>query len=240
MKSFVIDPSFWEVFPHAEIGVVLAHGLDNTTESRAAVCAEIGALLAVSQQEARAYIGAEVWSENPVVALWRDAYRQFRTKKGARSSIEALLKRVDTGKGIGSINPLVDMYNAVSLRYGLPCGGEDLEAIQGNLRLTVTSGQDPFVALGDDDEDPSLPGEICYLDDQGAVCRCLNWRDGQRTMLTERTTQAFLVMESIDPQRSPALRDALSLLAQWTHRYLGATTRVAVLTRDHREVSLDS
>jgi DNA/RNA-binding domain of Phe-tRNA-synthetase-like protein len=237
MGKFVIDASFWEVFPDAEIGVVLAMGIDNTRDGTADVRAEIRALLEQSQQDAQQYVTAAVWSENPVIAVWREAYRQFRTKKGARASIEALLKRVDTGKGIGSINPLVDIYNAVSLRYGLPCGGEDMETFQGNLRLTVTPGHDPFIAIGDDADDPTLPGEICYLDDRGAVCRCLNWRDGQRTMLTERTTNAFLVMESMDPERSAPLRDALGMLSRWTQK-LGGTTRIDILNKNHGEVVL--
>lgn len=47
------------------------------------------------------------------------------------------------------------------------------------------------MALGDDEADNALSGEICYLDDEGAVCRSWNWRDGQRTMLTEHTKNAF-------------------------------------------------
>ena len=59
--------------------------------------------------------------------MWRDALQKFKTKKGARSSVEALLKRARDGKHIGTINPFVDMYNSVSVRYALPCGGEDID-----------------------------------------------------------------------------------------------------------------
>ena len=91
MGKFVIDASFWEVFPDAEIGVVLATGIDNTLAGQDDVRAAIGALLEQSQQDAQQYVTAAVWTENPVIAVWRDAYRQFKTKKGARASIEALL-----------------------------------------------------------------------------------------------------------------------------------------------------
>lgn len=238
MGKFVIDETFWEIFPDAEIGVVLAMGIDNTMDGRDDILSEIRVVCEQSQQHAQQYVIAAVWSENPVIRVWRDAYRQFKTKKGVRSSIEALLKRVATQKDIGSINPLVDIYNAISLGYGLPCGGEDLDAIQGNLGLTVTAGHDPFLALGDDEDDPTLPGEICYLDDRGAVCRCLNWRDGQRTMLTDKTTNAFLVMESLDPERSTHLRDALNMLARWTQKYLGGTTYIEILNRNHADLVL--
>ena len=56
-------------------------------------------------------------------------------KKGARASIEALLKRVSQGKTFDPINPLVDIYNSVSLEYAVPCGGEDLDQIAGQMHL---------------------------------------------------------------------------------------------------------
>ncbi len=57
-------------------------------------------------------------------------------------------------------------------------------------------------------------------------------------MLTERTTSAFLVIESIDPERSGHLRDALDMLAAWTQKCLGGTTRIEILNRNHVEVVL--
>lgn len=41
------------------------------------------------------------------------------------------------------INPLVDLYNSVSLSYALPCGGEDLAALAGDLRLGMAQGGSP-------------------------------------------------------------------------------------------------
>jgi DNA/RNA-binding domain of Phe-tRNA-synthetase-like protein len=81
-----------------------------------------------------------VLSENPVIREWREAYQKFKTKKGARSSIEALLSRVKKGNALGTINPLVDIYNAISLRFGLPCGGEDIDTFAGTVRLTTATG----------------------------------------------------------------------------------------------------
>lgn len=238
MSKFVIEKSFWDIFPDAQIGVILAKGIDNTEEGTVSVRRDIVGLLAEGHHKAKEFLTKEVLSENPVISEWREAYRKFKTKKGARSSIEALLKRVENGKGVGSINPLVDIYNAVSLQYGLPCGGEDLDTFQGDIRLTMTQGNDPFLALGDEKYDNTLPGEICYLDEMGAVCRCLNWRDGQRTMLTENTRNAFLVMESVNPERSDHLREALDTLAAWTQKYVGGTTRITILNRDNVEIGL--
>lgn len=239
MPQFVIEPSFWTLFPHAEIGIIVIRGLNNGASVPEKTRAEISALLASANEEARSHLTAPAVTENRVVAVWREAFTRFRTKKGARSSIEALLKRVDKGNPVGAINPLVDIYNALSLRYALPFGGEDLATFVGDLRLTVTSGGDDFMALGDAEPDPTLPGEVCYLDDAGAVCRCWNWRDGQRTMLTEATKDAFLIIESCDPTRSADVQRALDELATTTTRYLGGVATVnALLTMQEPAVTL--
>ena len=238
MSKFVIERPFWDLFPEAEIGIVLAKGVDNTDEGTKDARPDILAFLDAGNRDARKFLVAEVLSENPVVSVWREAYRKFKTKKGARSSVENLLKRVDKDNPVGAINPLVDIYNAVSLRCGLPCGGEDLDAFRGDLRLTVTRGGDTFRALGDEKDDDTLPGEVCYLDDAGAVCRCWNWRDGQRTMLTERTKNAFLIVESVDPARSADVKRAVETLAEWTRRCLGGRADATILNRGNPEAEL--
>ena len=238
MAKFIIKDDFWDLFPKAEIGVILAHGVDNCLEGEEEALDEIKGLLAEANIEAKKYLVEEVFSENMVVALWREAYRKFKTKKGVRCSIEALLKRVEKGNEVSTINPLVDIYNAVSLTYGIPCGGEDLDQFVGDLVLGLAQGGESFMALGDVEEDPALPGEIIYQDDIGAVCRCWNWRDGQRTMLTPDTTNAFLIIESVDPMRSNEYRGAMELLAYWVKKYLANDVSCTYLSASNREMEL--
>ena len=40
---------------------------------------------------------------------WRQVFTKFKTKKGTRSSIEALLKRVSLGREFNLINHVVDI-----------------------------------------------------------------------------------------------------------------------------------
>lgn len=238
MTKFIITDEFWDLFPEAEIAVVLAKGIQNTEAHVADVREEINELLKQSSTGATKFLTAGVFSENKVISVWRKAYQQFKTKKGVRCYIEALLKRIDKGTGVSPINPLVDIYNAVSLTYGLPCGGEDIDTFKGNLLLTKAVGGEPFLALGDEEYDNALPGEIIYKDDDGAVCRCWNWRDGQRTMLTEDTVNAFLIIESVDPDRSDDLEAAALLLAELTQKYLGGSTKIAHMNIVDRELTL--
>ena len=239
MSKFVIQEKFWELFPQSEIGVLLVKGLDNKLIGREDLKEEIRALLDKGHETAKKYLGAEFLSENPAISVWREAYKKFKNKKGARSSIENLLKRVDKGNPLTSISPLVDIYNYVSLTYGIPCGGEDLDSFKGDLLLTKAEGGESFMALGDIEDDPALPGEIIYKDDLGAVCRNWNWRDGQRTMLTEGTKNAFLILESVDPSRHDDILMALDEMEKLVTGYLGGASKAMLLNIHNREMEFE-
>lgn len=217
--------TFWDLFPLARIGVVLAHGLDNTAGAEQAAAL----LAAEASQRAIALEGAEI-AAHPAVAPWRAAYARFGVKPSQyRSSIESLL-RAAQARRVRSISPLVDLYNAVSLRHALPCGGEDRAAIVGDVRLTRAAGGEPFRTIGAAEDDPARAGEVIYCDDAGAICRCWNWREADRTKLTAQTRAAVLVIEAL-PEHEPALLDAaLADLAALVAQHLGGRARTAVLT----------
>ena len=237
MQKFIAEESFWKLFPEAAIGVIVARGMKPAGKVPAEDATAIAALLREANAQADRHLTSNTISQNEVVRVWRDAYQQFKTKKGARCSIETLLKRVLKGNPVGSITPAVDIYNAVSLKYALPVGGEDIDTFEGDLRLGITEGGDAFRALGEDEDDPTLPGELCYRDDAGAVCRCWNWRDGQRTALTDDSENAFLIIECVDPSRIDDLRAALDEFSQLIERYLGASIEAhAIVDRSNPEV----
>ncbi|MFT5875050.1 MAG: DNA/RNA-binding domain of Phe-tRNA-synthetase-like protein, partial [Clostridium sp.] len=116
MKKFIIEDDFWELFPQARIGVVVCTGIDNAIRDED----KFKELLSQAEIKALTYLTEEQFSNNSVIQVWREAFKKFKTKKGVRSSIEALLKRVDNGNHIGNINPLVDIYNSISLNFALP------------------------------------------------------------------------------------------------------------------------
>lgn len=232
MKKFIVEDAFWSIFPDARIGAVVCRGVDNSVKNTE----RYEEMLRQAEKEAHRFFEKEEFSSNPVVAVWREAFQKFKTKKGARASIEALLKRVNNGGKIGSINPLVDIYNSISLRYGLPCGGEDVDRFNGDLRLTIADGTEPFVPLGEEENSPPYEGEVVYKDDAGAVCRCWNWRESLRTILTEDTKNAFLCIELADSSRTEAFEEALNELTALISENLGGAAEIRVLDRDHKEI----
>ncbi|MBS8070859.1 B3/4 domain-containing protein [Streptococcus suis] len=234
MSQFVVDSSFWSLFPDAKIGVLLLKDYKTPSESPE----DLVKLLEESNEIAQKFLTEDTFSENEVIQTYRQAYQKFKTKKGARSSIEALLKRSTSDRPVTTISPLVDIYNAASLRFGLPCGAEDIDTFVGNLQLTITEGGDEFYLIGDENNNPTLPGEVCYKDDKGAVCRCFNWRDGERTMITDETKNAFLVMELVNSDRVEDLENALDFISQHAEKFLGVVPEKYLLDRDTPTIAL--
>ncbi len=235
MKKFIIEDDFLGVFPNAKIGVVICHGIDNSIKDKE----QYEEMILKAEKEALKYLQNAEFSKNSVIKVWREAFQKFKTKKGARSSIEALLKRVHNGNHIGTINPLVDIYNSISLRYALPCGGEDIDKFVGDIRLTKAVGNEEFIPLGTEENSSPYEGEIVYKDDKGAICRCWNWREAIRTMLTENTTNAFLCIELVDETRVVEFENALKDLAKSVEDNLGGTSKISVLDINNKEIVIE-
>ncbi len=232
MKKFITEDDFWKLFTNARIGVVVCYGIDNSIKDND----KYKDMIYNSEKEALKYLKNAEFSSNEVIKVWRDAFQKFKTKKGARSSIESLLKRVHNGNHLGTINPLVDIYNSISLRYGLPCGGEDIDTFVGDIKLTKAVGNENFVTLGMDENAPPYEGEIVYKDNEGAICRCFNWRESVRTMLTENTENAFLCIELMDERRLNEFKNALKDLAKTVQDNLGGTCKISILDINNKEV----
>ncbi|MFF7473077.1 phenylalanine--tRNA ligase beta subunit-related protein [Streptomyces sp. NPDC008092] len=197
--------------------VVEAHGLVNgpSTEESSALLDDAARRLAV-RLEGRAP------HEDPHMVAWRAAYTAFGSKPSrTRNSAEALAKRALADGGLPRINVLVDLYNAISVAHLIPVGGEDLDLIQGGMRLVRATGEEDFTTVAGGEETVEHPdaGEIVWCDDAGVTCRRWNWRQGPRTRLTERTVSALFLLESLAPMPVPEVAAAGAELAELLEKF---------------------
>lgn len=96
------------------------------------------------------------------------------------------------------------------------------------------------MTLGSDKSAPPYPEEVIYKDDAGAVCRCWNWREAVRTMLTEETKNALLMIECIDEDRMDVLESAVEDLSTQIQQHLGGTCKVSIMAIDNKELIIQS
>ncbi|MGA9770766.1 MAG: phenylalanine--tRNA ligase beta subunit-related protein [Blastocatellia bacterium] len=228
---FRITEHIFDLYPEALVGIVVAREINNRGEQ-----SEITELL--RHQEARIieeFAAADI-ARHPCIAGWREAYRKFGAKpQKYHSSVESLLRRVLSGQRIPNINRLVNIYNAISLKYIIPAGGEDLDRIQGSVELTIAGDAErAILLLGERDERPPKKGEVFYKDDLGGICRRWNWREADRTKLTESTSNALLVVEALNSGERDTIERAINELVELIRVYCGGTvwSRIADKT-DH-------
>lgn len=239
MRKFIVDENFWKIFPTAKIAVLTVKNVKEFVQLDEKSAAEIKQLLDDANKKAKKYLPSDVISENPVIRVWREAYAKFPTKKGARCSIESLLKRVLHDHPVKTIAPTVDITNAISLKYAFPIGAENMDAFVGDIHVGIMKGGEDFWPIGSDKPEPPLAGEIAYYDEAGVICRCWNWRDGKRTEVTDETTTEFMAMECIEPERYSQLEEAIDELEDLLRCYVGAETMYkAILDKEHSEMNI--
>ncbi|GHI09632.1 cytoplasmic protein [Streptomyces cellostaticus] len=168
--------------------------------------------------------------EDPHMAAWREVYTAFGARPSrTRNSAEALAKRALSDAGLPRINLLVDLYNAISVAHLIPVGGEDIDRIQGGMRLVRATGEEDFVTVagGEDVVEHPDAGEVVWRDDAGVTCRRWNWRQGPRTRLTEETVSGVFLLETLAPMPVAAAESAAAELAELLEKFSpGAGVRV--------------
>lgn len=151
---------------------------------------------------------------------WADVFRQFGAKpQRTPCSAEALLKRVQRDGTLPSIDPVVDLYNAISIKYAVPVGGENYEAYVGPPKLVVANGNELFDTMKEGlpaNESPEV-GEVVWRDDIGVTCRRWNWRQGVRTRLGAEAKQMWFILESLPAMPLEALIEAGNALTEGIH-----------------------
>jgi len=230
-----ITQDILEAFPGLTIGVIVARDIDNR-----AAKPEVMTLLRAEEARIAERIGNTALVEHPHITPWREAYRWFGAKASKYpSSIENLIRRNLKGEFLPAINTLVDVYNTVSLRYLLSVGGEDMDRMDGDLLLTRADDDAPAIhLLGEPEARPPAPGEVIYTDNEGAICRRWNWKEAERTKLTQDTRNAVLVVERLPPIPEEMVFRATADLAGLVETYCGGRITTAMLDRDNPETVL--
>lgn len=167
------------------------------------------AALRRAEESARARLQGAAPESLPEIAAWREAFLAFGVKpRVARSSVEALLRRVDAG--LPRIDRLTDLYNAISVEYLVPVGGENLDRYVGTPRLVRATGDEPFDTIADGEQATvsADAGEVIWRDDLGVTCRRWNWRQCVRTRLDGTTNTILFIVDALAPMTTEALHAA--------------------------------
>jgi DNA/RNA-binding domain of Phe-tRNA-synthetase-like protein len=215
-----IHPEIFDQFPGYCWGKVICWDVDNRRglEEATLLLREVEAW--VRQDDSLADVVA-----HPKIAAWRQAFSLFGARPSKyQASIEALVRRARRGDALPPINAMVAVYNALSMRFLLPVGGDDLDLVSGGLHLRAAKGDESFKPLGADADDPPEPGEIVYTDDAKVLCRRWSWRGGESSKISPATTNAVLNVHGLAPATLDEVTRATETLATLVRQVCGGSS----------------
>ncbi len=221
-------------FPSYIRGVVVARGVNNQGENQKLI-----ELLRRVEDNATKDASLLEIKSHPRIASWRQAYTDFGVNPNKLySSIESLGRRARRGDQLSYINTLVALFNYFSLKHMVPSGGDDLDRVDGNLRLTLAKGNEPFTPFNSEVIEYPAPGEVIYVDDSKVMCRCWNWRQGDQTKLTPATTNVAINVDGLPPVLRGEAEAITRELADLVTEFCGGEVSYFLLDASRNEVEV--
>ncbi len=226
-----------DAYPGFQVAFALVEGI----ASAAAAQSGIDRLVAEAEIAAAQRLGEQDIADLPEIAAWRAAYRRFGSKKTSyRNACEALLRRLRNGSGLPRVLPLVDLYNALSMKYVIPAGADDLARLTPPLAFRYARPGDSFLDLARDPpvDDPPPPGEVVLADAEKCLCRRWNWRQDARSRIRPGTRDATVVLQTLEADARSRLTAAAEELSHHVAADLGGRCRWAIASAAAPTISL--
>ncbi len=137
MKQVTISDKCLEIYPWMKFGYCFVKNLSYGEPSD---------YLRNKQKETEDYVRENVQS---LVERAKSISRFYKMQgEKNRSHIESLIKSISNGKSIKPVNSVVDSVMIAELKNALLLGVHDLDRIQGDIVLDVTSGDERFIGIG--------------------------------------------------------------------------------------------
>jgi lysyl-tRNA synthetase class 2 len=230
----IVDKEILKRHPKLNIGIVSAKDVDNTGDDE-----KIYHLLEEVEKLIEMNMSSEKLAEHPLISPWRAAYSDFGSKPSKyRNSVEALVKTVLKGKKIHRISKLVDLYNYLSLKHLVPMGADDLDKIEGDIKLTFAKGTEKFTPLGRTEAEKPDKGEVIYRDDKKVLCRKWNWRECDESKITENTKKLVIYIEGLFPVTKEKLKEVCKETADLIKTFCNGKAEYFILDEKNNQVKL--
>ena len=202
-----VDPSLIASYPGTKFGYAVLEGVKVSPASEEVT--EAAKLIEKKVKGKYSDKASVKQSEN--IASFRQLYKDFGTNPNSKlNSAEAIMRRIAGGKGLYQVNNVVDTYNISSAEFELPMAAYDLESIQGKLTLRLAKDADEMVKIGDTEATPARVGEVVYADDGGVTCLSFNYRDSDRTKITNKTERVIVFVDGTADISEAKLIEALA------------------------------
>ena len=224
-----IADEVFEKLPDMCVGVVVVRGLDNHSQYP-----RIAELLHAGIGEREAYFDGKKVKEDPLILPYREAFRAVDINPNKfLCSIEALFTRIAKKKGFPEINAIVDLGNAVSLKYGLPIGAHDLATMKDGLEVRLAQEGDMFMPFGGTETEKPDPGEVVYVSGTEVRTRRWTWRQSEIGKISVETKDVMLPIDGFLGVNEAGVRAAMKEFAVLLREIFGAGAVLDFVDKDH-------
>ncbi len=233
--KFYVEQEIFQKIPDYCVGVVRACRVKNSEYGE-----EIRNFLFETLNEKKQQLEGQNVKLLPELAPFREAFLKLEINPNKyMSSIESLLTRVAKKGELPSINPLVDLGNAVSLRYSLPLGIHDIQSFKGTglaVRLATQADCDA-TPVEEGSSDVIKPGEAVYVSGVEVRTRRFIWRQLAAGRIDENSTDLVFPIDGFAVRKQDVIsaRDELFELIQ---KYFGVSAQKGFIDIDNPEFDL--
>jgi DNA/RNA-binding domain of Phe-tRNA-synthetase-like protein len=229
-----VDKEVFTRLPDVCFGVVVGYGIDNKVKHP-----EITQMLEKEMSILRERLAGKNLKEHEDILPYRTAFENLGINPNKyMSSIEAMAKRVANGNDLPSINGVVDLVNTISLKYVLPMGAHDVDALEGDIAVRFAVEGDTFISLGSTEIEQVDTGELIYTDSKRVRTRRWIWRQSDRGKITEESKNIFFPIDGFELKNKDKVLEAATLLADLLGKYYNCTTKNYFVNKDQTEVMI--
>ncbi len=211
MMKFIVEKRIFENIENLCVGVVVARGIDNSREYPS-----IQKMLDTSIQTASENFLDKKVKEDDRIIPYRDAFLKIGINPNKyQCSVEAMFNRISKGKILPSINPLVDLNNAISLKYTLPMGTHDLSLSDDDIYMRFSHDGDLFQPMGGNAIEEVPSGEVVYAVGNQIRTRRWTWRQSDEGKIDEKTNYVFFPIDGfygVNEKRVEEARKELEMI----------------------------
>jgi len=191
IMKFIVADEVFEKMPFVCFGVVAARGICNSKTYQ-----RIDDLLDKEIENAYQRYNNKNIKEEPKILAYRRAFEAVGINPNKyQCSIEALFTRIAKGKGMPHINPVVDLGNAVSLKYVLPIGAHDVSGSTDDITVRFSNANDTFIPFGSTEYDNPTDAELIYTTGQVIRTRRWIWRQSEIGKITGDSSSIFFPID---------------------------------------------
>lgn len=176
-------------------------------------------------------LDADKIKSSPIIQGFFDLHKRIHLpKRNNRPSPETLLKLILKRGELFPINPVVDLYNVISIKSQLALGAHDIEHIVGDVNLRITTGDEKFVPIGANNEPQAIKaGEYGYIDDDNEVICHLETRQVEKTKITPATNHIFYIVQGNTATSQEYVDQVANELLAATTKYLGGQGKLLTI-----------